>query len=95
MTIKGLLLKVGERLIYFVIGVVSLIVGAVLIYSEFKDHSGGTNHRNSWNSYPFIIFLVGIAGIVMTFARDEKKKAKDGMPAPPDKKTDPGQKTGP
>lgn len=94
MTIKRFLLKIGERLIYFVIGVVLLIVGGILVYNEFKDHSGGTNHRRLWNSYPFIIFLIGVLGIIMTFARDEKKKEKEGTPLPAEN-SDSGQKTGP
>jgi ABC-type transport system involved in multi-copper enzyme maturation permease subunit len=82
----GFLKNMGSRLLYFIIGVILTVLGALLVYFEFKSNWGHSSVNSHYSSYPFIMLVIGIAAIAISFSKNintvEKEKGTTAPPSP-------------
>jgi putative Mn2+ efflux pump MntP len=75
--------NLGGRLAYLIVGVVLTVLGAFLIYLEFKSNQRYSSVNSSWSSYPFIILVLGLASIAVAFSKNINAGSKENKSDPP------------
>jgi hypothetical protein len=75
--------NLGGRIGYFLVGVVLTVLGAFLVYLEFKSNQGQSSGNTSWSSYPFIILVLGLASVAVAFSKNINAGSKENKNDPP------------